>query len=198
MGGYRKSEAHIHPTGVVLNWGIQEPLDFRESHNLVKLAFNLIAAHTENRAVEENVFSASQLRMKAGADLEQAADATIDVYFAVGWFGDAGEHFKQSGFARAVASNDADDFTPLDLEGNVAQSPEGGGLGVSISRLLIAAVAARRSLRPTVPSGKRTCGAERLKRKIIKLLAQGFVSLLPGADAVTLAKAFYSYGDVSH
>ena len=42
-------------------------------------AVDLRASHAEDRAVEEDVLAAGQLRVKAGADLEQRADAALEV-----------------------------------------------------------------------------------------------------------------------
>ena len=43
------------------------------------LRFDLAASHAEDRAVEIDVLAAGQLRVKAGADFEQAADAAAQL-----------------------------------------------------------------------------------------------------------------------
>ena len=43
------------------------------------LRCDLGAPHAEDRAAQVDVLAASQLRMEAGADLEQAADAAVDL-----------------------------------------------------------------------------------------------------------------------
>ena len=75
--------------------------------------------------------------MKAGADFEQAADASVNFGVAFGGAGDAGEDFQQRAFAGAVAADEADDFALMDLEVDVLERPDeartsvGGRGGVS-------------------------------------------------------------------
>ena len=71
----REREPHVHAARVVLHRRVDEALDLGEGDDLVELARDLRAAHAENRAVQENVLAAGQLRMKPGADFEQRADA---------------------------------------------------------------------------------------------------------------------------
>ncbi len=76
-------------------------------------------AHSQNRAVEINVFAPGQLGMKTGADFQERTDATVDLCMTFGWLGDARENFQQRALPRSVSSDDADDFTPLYFERNV-------------------------------------------------------------------------------
>ena len=50
-----------------------------EGDDLVELASDLGPRHAEDRAVEEDVLAAGELRVEAGADLEQARDAAVDL-----------------------------------------------------------------------------------------------------------------------
>ena len=86
------------------------------------------ARHAEDGAVEEDVFAAGELGVKAGADFEQAADAAAELDAAVGGLGDAAQDFEQGRFAGAVAADDADDFAGLDFEANILERPEFAGL----------------------------------------------------------------------
>ena len=62
--------------------------------------------------------------MKAGADFEEAADASVNFGVAFGGAGDAGEDFQQRAFAGAVAADEADDFALMDLEIDVFERPD--------------------------------------------------------------------------
>ena len=62
--------------------------------------------------------------MEAGADLQQAADAALNLDLAAGGGGDAREDFEQGAFAGAIAADDAEDLALANLEADVAQGPE--------------------------------------------------------------------------
>ena len=70
--------------------------------------------------------------MKAGADLEQAADPAFDLDLAAGGGGDAGEDLEQGALAGAVAADDAEDLALADLEAGVAPGPELAVLAVAV------------------------------------------------------------------
>ena len=70
--------------------------------------------------------------MNAGADLEQAADAPLDLDLAAGGGGDAREDLEQGALAGAVAADDAKDLALLDLEADVAQGPQLAALAVAV------------------------------------------------------------------
>ena len=79
VGGDGEGQADVHAAGVVLDGRVEELLDFGEGDDLVELAVDLGALHAEDRAVEIDVLAAGELGMEAGADLEQRADAAVDV-----------------------------------------------------------------------------------------------------------------------
>ena len=68
------------------------------------------ARHPEDRAVEEDVLASGQLRVEAGADLEQRADASVDLRAALRRERDLREDAQQRALARAVGSDHADDL----------------------------------------------------------------------------------------
>ena len=87
--------------------------------NLVKLARNLGTRHSEDCAIQEDVFAASQLGVKASADFEQAGNATTEANASFRRFCDAAQNFQQSRFARAIPANDAENVALLDFKGDV-------------------------------------------------------------------------------
>src|SRR5579885_1135532 len=78
MRRYSKRQAHLHAGAVVLEWSIQEFDYFGEPDDVIEFAGDLPPAHAENGAIQVDVFAARQLRMKAGADFEQAAHRPAD------------------------------------------------------------------------------------------------------------------------
>ena len=63
--------------------------------------------------------------MEAGSNLEQAGDATVNIYDAPGRIGDSRKDLQQGTLARPVAANDTDGFTLPDVEVNIVECPEG-------------------------------------------------------------------------
>ena len=84
MRGDREREAHVHSARVALHRRVDEPSDAGELDDLVELARDLAPPHPEDRAVQEDVLAPGQLRVEAGADLEQAADAPADLRASLG------------------------------------------------------------------------------------------------------------------
>jgi hypothetical protein len=109
-------------TGVSRNW--LTPAKFDDG---VEVFLDFPAAHAQDGAVEEDVFTAGEFGVKAGADFEEAADSAVEADFAVGRFGDAAEDFEQGAFAGAVAADDAENLALFHFKIDIAQGPEGLG-----------------------------------------------------------------------
>ena len=124
MRRHRESQADIHARGVALDRRIEKSLDLGKGDDLVEFPADLGPRHAEDRAVQKDVFAAGQLRMKSGADFEQAGDAALDRDAALGRLGDARQDLQQGRFAGAVAADDAEDLASLDLEADIPERPE--------------------------------------------------------------------------
>ena len=98
--------------------------DLGEGDDLVELARDLAALHSEDGAVQKDVLAAAQLGMEARADLEQRADQASDRDVAVRGRGDARQHFQQRALAGAIPADDADHLARRDLERDVAERPD--------------------------------------------------------------------------
>ena len=103
-----KRQAHVHAGGVALDRRVEELRDLGELDDVVELAPDLGARHAEDGAVQVDVLAAAELGVEARADLEQAADAAVDLDPALGRLGDAREDLEQGALAGAVAADDAD------------------------------------------------------------------------------------------
>lgn len=124
MGGDGEGETHGHAAAVALDGGVEEFFDFGEGNDLVEFGFDLVFAHAEDGAIEEDVLAAGEFRVEAGADFEEGGDTSIEGDASGGGFGDAGEELEEGGFACAIAANDANDFTGRDFEREVFDGPE--------------------------------------------------------------------------
>src|SRR6185295_2097391 len=151
-------EAHVHAARVALHRRVEEPLDLGERDDLVELRGDLRAAHPEDRAVQEDVLAARQLRMKARADLEKARDAPADPDASGRRLGDARQDLQHRGLARAVAADDAEDLAAPDLERHVLQRPElfARLAGLRVRRAAQAASERRGLLRHEFAEARRT------------------------------------------
>src|SRR5262249_49386886 len=68
--------------------------------------------------------AARQLRVKAGADFQQAGQPAAQLDPAARGLRDPGQDFEQGRFTRPVAADDANDFPRLDVEADVLEGPE--------------------------------------------------------------------------
>src|SRR5581483_6410318 len=101
-----------------------EPPDLREIDDRVEAAVDLAPPHAEDRAAEVDVLAPAQLRVEAGSDLEQRADAAVDPSAAGRRLGDAREDLQQRALAGTVPADDPDDLAGPDVEREVAQRPD--------------------------------------------------------------------------
>ena len=79
VGGDGECEANVHPTRIALHGHVDEATDSGEVDDVVELRSDLPAPHSEECAVQVDVVTAAQLRVEAGADLEERADSAVDV-----------------------------------------------------------------------------------------------------------------------
>src|SRR5262249_46589868 len=75
-------------------------------------------------AVEIDVLAAGQFGVEAGANLEQAADPTVQLDTSLGRLGDPREDLQERALASAVAADDADHLARLDFRRHVLTGPE--------------------------------------------------------------------------
>src|SRR5438105_8800243 len=71
--GHGESQTHIHTTRVMFDSRFEKLLGARETYDFIKLRVDLAPAHAQDRSVEINILTASEIRMKAGANVEQAS-----------------------------------------------------------------------------------------------------------------------------
>ena len=120
VGGHGKGKAHVHAGGVALDRRVEKLGDLGELDDVVELASDLRPGHAQNGAVQVDVLAAAEFLMEARADLEQTADAALDLYPTRGGLGDARKNLEQGALAGAVAADDADHLPGLDVEAHVA------------------------------------------------------------------------------
>ena len=69
--------------------GVEKLLDSGEIDDRIKLPGDLAARHAKDGTVQIHIFATGQLGVEPGADLQQAANAAIEIDDAAGRLGDA-------------------------------------------------------------------------------------------------------------
>src|SRR5262249_16693837 len=134
-------------------------------------------------AIKEDVFAASELRMKAGADLEKARDPPAQSHAPFSRLCDATQDLKQGTFPRTILSNDSDRLAASHLKAKVPQSPEFLEFVTLHDMPLLEHISCL--------SGKIPCFSS-------DHIAECGVSLTAMADEITLRQMLYGYGDIGH
>ena len=75
-----------------------------------------MASHSENGAIQVNIFSASEIRVKPGSNLKQGANSTSQISDTGRWFSDPTQYFQQRRLPGAVFPQKPDCFPRSDLE----------------------------------------------------------------------------------
>src|SRR5262249_36211015 len=89
--------------------------------------------HTGQGAAQENVVPPAQVRVEAGAQLEQSGHAAVDRDPALSGGNDPADQLERRAFARAVRTDEPHGLARADRERHVAQSPQ--AIGVSARTL---------------------------------------------------------------
>src|SRR5688572_2623113 len=57
MSGHGERQSNIHAAGIAFHGSVDESFDLGEGDDLVKLAFDLSPAHSQNRAIEKGILA---------------------------------------------------------------------------------------------------------------------------------------------
>ena len=117
--GDRKPQAHVHPRGVRAHRQVDELFEAGEGDDLVQLLAHVRTFEAVDRTVQEDVLASGQVRVEAGAELEERAHAS-----AGGRLDDSGDQPQQRRLSRPVAADETDRTAGFDPEGDVAQGDD--------------------------------------------------------------------------
>src|SRR5262249_48356762 len=106
MRGHGERKPHIHAARIPLHWCVQEFLYFGKSDDFVEFLSNLLLGHSKDCAVQIDILSSRQLRMKPGPDLQQAGDTSTDNNSSSSWLCDSTEDLEKCALASTVKTND--------------------------------------------------------------------------------------------
>ena len=122
--GDREPETRVHPRRVALHRRVDELRQAGELDDLVELPRDLAALHVQDGALEINVLAAGQVGMESGRDLDERADAPMNLAAPARRRDDPVQQLQRGRFAGAIRSDDPQRFAPLHLERHVADGPE--------------------------------------------------------------------------
>src|SRR5581483_10843885 len=108
VDGHGETQPYVHTGRVVLHRGVDEPGEAGELDDLVEAPVDLLRREPEDRSVEVHVLATRQLRMEAGAELEERRDLAVDGDAAGVGPEDAGDALQQRRLPRAVLADEPD------------------------------------------------------------------------------------------
>src|SRR6267143_1395135 len=94
----------------MLNRSVNELLYPGKVENGIELAIHFPLSHSQNCAIEINVFPAGKLGMESSPDFQQAGYPALEPNAANCRFSDAAQDFQKRGFSRSISANDSDCF----------------------------------------------------------------------------------------
>src|SRR5436309_15455142 len=84
-----KGEPYKHSAAVAFYWGVEKLFDLGKIDNFIELSFDFSTAHSEDCAIQKNILSAGQFRVKACPNLKQAGYSATDADTAFSGFHDS-------------------------------------------------------------------------------------------------------------
>src|SRR5262249_17165009 len=103
---------------------IEKALHLGECNDFLKPLADLPLRHPKNSAVEEDVLATRELGMKPRPDLKQAGDTASNQNPSFCRLRDAAQHLEKRALSGAVAGNDTNNLTFLDVEAHIPERPE--------------------------------------------------------------------------
>ena len=120
----REAEAHRHPGRVRPHRAVDRILELGEGDDLVEAAADVRAAKALDRAVQEHVLAAREVRVEASAELEEGADPAARPHGARARLDDPGDETQQGRLARSVAPDETDGLSLAHIERDVVERPD--------------------------------------------------------------------------
>lgn len=121
-GGDGEGEASEHTGGIIADGGMNEVAELGEVDDFLILLLEEVLLIAEDGAVEENIFAAGEVEVKAGAEFEHRDDIAAAGDRALGGLQDTRNNLEQSAFAGAVTADEAEGLTWVNGEGDILES----------------------------------------------------------------------------
>src|SRR5207253_4398000 len=108
MDGDREPEPHLHPGRVRAHGKVDEAIELREVHDLLEPFVDHAALEAVDRPAQVDVLTTGEVRVEAGAELEQRADGAANLDSSGRRAEDAGDQPEERRLARAVPAHESD------------------------------------------------------------------------------------------
>ncbi len=119
--GNGKGEADLHAAGEVFEFLIHERLELGKFDDFVVHFVHFFVGEAEHGTVEVDVFATREFRVETDAEFNEGDEGAIDLDGTFVGEIDFSHGFEQSGFAGAVAADDANKFAAADGERNAVE-----------------------------------------------------------------------------
>jgi hypothetical protein len=179
MSSYGKSQSHVHTRGVMLHRRVNELFNFREGHDAIELAVDVLGSHAQNCAVQIDILAPCQFSVKTCTDFQERTNPPIQVCHTGGWLRNAGENLEESALAGAVSTNDAHNFARLNLKRDILESPN---VSIFVGGIRSSASENAKWFRNSSRNG----------------ISQGTVGLLFGANGIPFGNSLGLYRNATH
>jgi hypothetical protein len=106
----RESEANEHTAGIGFDRLINKLTNFGESLNGWHALPDVIVREAQEASVQDYVFPAGELRVEAGAQLEEGRQFPVHCKTSLSWGEDASDELEECAFAGTILADDAKGF----------------------------------------------------------------------------------------
>ena len=122
--GDRERQPHVHAGGVELDLGVDELLDAAEGDDGIETLVHLLLAQAEDGPVQVDVLTTGEVRMHAGAHLDQPGDPAADTDTAAIREHHTADQFESGRLSGAVEAKQRDRLALGDRERDVVEGVE--------------------------------------------------------------------------
>lgn len=118
----RESEANLHTGRIIFELLVHEIFELGEFDDVVIHGGDFGIAEAKHGAIQVDVFAAGEFHIETDAKFDKGDEVAIDDDLATAGVIDAGENLEEGGLARAVATDDANEFAFFDVKTDVVKN----------------------------------------------------------------------------
>ena len=124
MDSHGKTQAHLHPGGVVLERRVDEVFEFGEFDDVLHPLLDIPIAKAVETGVKKDVFKTRQFGIESHPQLDKGSDAPMGDYLTFGGNQDTGNNLQQGALAGAVVPQKTQRLATFNGETHIIQRQE--------------------------------------------------------------------------